>query len=151
MRIGLSYDLKTAVTEQHACDDALEEYDSPETVAILRVALESKGHDVVLLGGGNQFLDAIQSEKVDMVFNIAEGRGNYRSREAQVPAILEMLDIPYTGSDPLCLTICLDKPVTKKLVAADGIDTPEWLVVSDREELDRIYQERCRFPAAGND
>ena len=147
MRIGLSYDLKTAVTEQHACDDALEEYDSPETVAILRVALESKGHDVVLLGGGNQFLDAIQSEKVDMVFNISEGRGNYRSREAQVPAILEMLDIPYTGSDPQCLTICLDKPVTKKLVAADGIDTPEWLVVNNREELDRIYQERCRFPA----
>jgi len=81
MRIGLSYDLKTAVTEQHACDDALEEYDSPETVAILRVALESKGHDVVLLGGGNQFLDAIQSEKVDMVFNMvttAAGRPRCR-------------------------------------------------------------------------
>ena len=58
---------------------------------------------------------------MDFVFNIAEGRGNYRSREAQVPSILEMLNIPYSGSDPLTLSVCLDKPLTKKLVMLEGV------------------------------
>ena len=103
MRIGLSFDLKTTITERRAVEDALEEDDSPETVAIIAAAMESGGHQVVRLGGGEQFLDNIRGEKVDIVFNIAEGRGNHRSREAQVPSVLEMLDIPYTGSDTLCV------------------------------------------------
>src|SRR4030042_5508302 len=89
MRIGLSDDLKTAVTEHHSVDDALEEYDSPETVEVISSALGKKGHRIVHLGGGALFIDNIRREKVDFVFNISEGRGNYRSREAQVPAILE--------------------------------------------------------------
>ena len=118
MRIGLSFDLKTLPKEgakHHTTDDAFEEYDSPETIEIISGAIEKKGHRTVRLGGGVQFLDSIRREKVDIVFNIAEGRGNYRSREAQAPSVLEMLGIPYTGSDPQCLAICLDKPVTKKL------------------------------------
>jgi len=120
MRIGLAYDIKAAATGYHAVEDAQEEYDSPETVAIISAALEQGGHQVVRLGGGEQFLENIRAEKVDMVFNIAEGRGIFRSREAQVPSVLEMLGIPYTGSDPQCLAICLDKPLTKKLVALNG-------------------------------
>jgi D-alanine-D-alanine ligase len=147
MRIGLSYDLKIAVTGQHAVDDALEEYDSPETVELITAAFESRGHEVVRLGGGEQFLDNIRHEKVDIVFNIAEGRGHYRSREAQVPSILEMLDIPYTGSDPQCLAVCLDKPVTKKLVAADGISTPKWLAISNSQELCQTAWDKFPFPA----
>jgi D-alanine-D-alanine ligase len=147
MRIGLSYDLKTVVTEKYTVDDALEEYDSPETVEIISAALESRGHHIVRMGGGAHFLDNIRREKVDIVFNIAEGRGNYRSREAQVPSILEMLDIPYTGSDPQCLAVCLDKPITKRLVAAEGINTPKWRLVADEEELDRIDWDGFPFPA----
>ena len=150
MRIGLSYDLKVLPQEgleHHTVDDALEEYDSPETVEIISAALESRGHHIVRLGGGAQFLDNIRREKVDIVFNIAEGRGNYRSREAQVPSVLEMLDIPYTGSDPQCLAVCLDKPVTKRLVAAEGITTPKWRLVADEEELGRIDWEGFPFPA----
>jgi D-alanine-D-alanine ligase len=146
MRIGLSYDLKTAVTGHYAVDDALEEYDSPETVEIITAAFESKGHEIIGLGGGEQFLDNVRREKVDIVFNIAEGRGSYRSREAQVPSVLEMLDIPYTGSDPQCLAVCLDKPVTKKLVAADGVITPKWLVLEDKEDLLKIVRGGFSFP-----
>jgi len=147
MRIGLSYDLKeTMSAEQDGPDDTLEEYDSPETVALISAALEAKGHSVVKLGGSSEFLDIIRREKVDIVFNIAEGRGNYRSREAQVPSILEMLNIPYTGSDPQCLTICLDKPVTKKLVAADGISTPRWLTITNEQELFQISWDGFPFP-----
>jgi D-alanine-D-alanine ligase len=146
MRIGLSYDLKTTVTKRHNVDDALEEYDSLETVEIISSALEKKGHRIVTLGGGALFIDNIHREKVDFVFNISEGRGNYRSREAQVPAILEMLDIPYTGSDPLTLAVCLDKPVTKKLVSLAGIPTPKWLTISDVKELTQVDWKGFVFP-----
>jgi len=147
MRIGLSYDLKEAVAERPAVDDALEEYDSPETVEIIARALESRGHTVIRLGGGVPLLDSLRRERPDIVFNIAEGQGNYRSREAQVPCLLEMLDIPYTGSDPATLAVCLDKPLTKKLVAAEGIRTPRWRVIADEAELGQGPWDGLPFPA----
>jgi D-alanine-D-alanine ligase len=148
MRIGLSYDLKSAVPLDAAGpEDALEEYDSRETVDTIAAALEAAGHPVVLLGGGGEFLENIRREPVDIVFNIAEGRGNSRSRESQVPAILEMLGIPCTGSDAHCLTVCLDKPLAKKLVAAEGIATPQWRLVNDEQELVQLGWEQFPFPA----
>ena len=148
MRIGLSFDLKEAISVEPAdADDALEEYDSQATIEIISAALEAKGHSVVRLGGGSQFLDNVQHGKVDIVFNIAEGRGNYRSREAQVPSILEMLDIPYTGSDPQCLAVCLDKSIVKKLVTADGINTPKWLTIPNKEDLCQVSWDGFPFPA----
>jgi D-alanine-D-alanine ligase len=148
MRIGLAYDLKSAVPlDEAAPEDALEEYDSRETVEIISDALTVTGHTVVLLGGGGEFLDNIRLEPVDIVFNIAEGRGSSRSRESQVPAVLEMLGIPYTGSDSHCLTVCLDKPLAKKLVAAEGVATPHWRLVNDEEELGKVSWEQFPFPA----
>lgn len=148
MRIGLSYDLKeTIALQQASCDDACEEYDSTETVELIATSLEAEGHTAVMLGGGREFLGKILQEKVDFVFNVAEGRGTYRSREAQVPSILEMLNIPYSGSDPQCLAICLDKPLSKKLVALEGVSTPTWRIVNDRQELREINRCRSLFPA----
>jgi D-alanine-D-alanine ligase len=148
MRIGLSYDLKDAMpVEPAGCEDAFEEYDSAETVQLLAAFIEDEGHSVVKLGGGREFLDNISRERVDFVFNIAEGRGNYRSREAQVPSILEMLNIPYSGSDPQCLAICLDKPLTKKLVASAGVCTPKWCVINDSRELWQMSDFGFPFPA----
>jgi len=147
MRIGLSYDLKGAIPLAEAIlEDALEEYDSRETVELIAAALKAGGHSVVLLGGGREFLDNILRERVDIVFNIAEGRGNYRSREAQVPSVLEILDIPYSGSDPQCLAICLDKPLTKKLVAVEGVCTPRWQLIIDKEQLRQISWNAFSFP-----
>jgi D-alanine-D-alanine ligase len=148
MRIGLAYDLKSAVPLDEASpEDALEEYDSKETVERIAAALTAAGHPVVLLGGGGEFLENIRREPVDIVFNIAEGRGNSRSRESQVPGVLEMLGIPYTGSDSHCLTVCLDKPLSKKLVAAEGVATPQWQLVNDEEDLSKIAWEQFPFPA----
>jgi D-alanine-D-alanine ligase len=130
MNIGISYDLKEALDSQsEQPEDAFEEYDSFETVEAIRSAIELKGHSVVKLGGGKDFLNRIFKEQVDFVFNISEGRGNFRSREAQVPSVLEMLDMPYSGSDPQCLAVCLDKQLTKKIVALEGICTPGWKVI----------------------
>jgi D-alanine-D-alanine ligase len=148
MRIGLSYDLKeTVALQQASSDDACEEYDSAETIELIATSLEAEGHTVTLLSGGREFLDKILQEKLDLVFNIAEGRGAYRSREAQVPSILEMLNIPYSGSDPQCLAICLDKPLTKRLVALEGVSTPTWRIINDRQELRETDHCRFLFPA----
>jgi len=134
MIIGLSYDLKDSVAPKTSGqpEDALEEYDSLETVNALQSAIESRGHRVVKLGGGQDFLKQVLQNKVDFVFNISEGLGSYRSREAQVPSVLEMLDIPYSGADPQCLAICLDKHLTKKIVSWEGIATPQWAVIDSR-------------------
>ena len=148
MRVGLSFDLKAAVVlEETAPDDALEEYDSPTTIEYIRRAIDGLGHATVKLGGGAEFIRNILDEKVDIVFNIAEGRGNYRSREAQVPSILEMLNIPYVGSDPECLAVCLDKPLTKKLIRLAGIPTPEWRLIANEKELKETTWKGFPFPA----
>ena len=148
MNIGLSYDLKESIClAQGHPDDALEEYDSPETVIALAAALEAQGHSVIRLGGGREFLSTITRHRFDLVFNIAEGLGNYRSREAQVPAILEMLDIPYSGSDPQCLTVCLDKPLTKKILSASGITTPPWQVIHQSKQLTELDWNAFPLPA----
>jgi D-alanine-D-alanine ligase len=58
-----------------------------------------------------------------------------------------MLDIPYSGSDPQCLAICLDKPLTKKLVASEEVSTPNWHVITNRQELRQIESCDFTFPA----
>ena len=147
-RIGLAYDLKEAVPARpDQPEDALEEYDSRATVDGIAAALESLGHPVIRLGGGRHFLETVLKDKPDLVFNIAEGLGNYRSREAQVPSVLEMLDIHYTGSDPQCLAICLDKPLTKDLVAHAGVTTPAWRVIRTVQQLKETDWGQFPFPA----
>lgn len=117
-------------------DDEEEEYDSPETILALKETLESFGHDVELLGDGEPLLKRLLAgPKPDFVFNIAEGRGVGRSREARVPAVLEMLGIPYSGSDPLTLAVTLDKDCAKRLVQAAGVPVPAWVTLADGELL----------------
>jgi len=148
MNIGLAYDLKDAVTSTPCGpEDSLEEYDSPETVEAITAAIESLGHSVIRLGGGREFITNILRNDVDFIFNISEGLGNYRSREAQVPAVLEMLGIPYSGSDPQCLAVCLDKPLTKTLVATAGVRTPKWREVTNHEQLKDIASDDLPLPA----
>jgi D-alanine-D-alanine ligase len=127
-------------------EDALEEYDSPETVEAIASVFRNQGHLVIKLGGGRAFLENILREKVDFVFNISEGSGSYRSREAQLPSVMEMLGIPYTGADPQCLAVCLDKPLTKKLVKLAGVETPGWLEFSSDAGFTAEAVSKLRFP-----
>jgi len=148
MKIGLSYDIKGQVSKAEGLpEDAFEEYDSPETIEALAAAIGSHGHTVLKLGGGTALLNNLLEAKPDIVFNIAEGLGNYRSREAQVPSMLEMLDIPYSGSDPLTLCNCLEKPLTKQLVASCGVATPRWVVINDITEMESVDWGEFPFPA----
>jgi len=148
MRIGLAYDLKQDIEAgQDIAEDALEEYDSIKVVRAIAGCLRVLGHRTVYLGGGRKFLENILKARVDFVFNIAEGRGNLRSREAQVPAILEMLNIPYTGSDPLTLSVTLDKPLAKQIVGSAGVSTPPWVTVKSAGDVDKLSRKDMPLPA----
>ena len=123
MRVGLTYNLKP----EHAVGDRFEEFDSIETIEALEAALRANGHEPVRLGWGMEMLEALARERVDGVFNIAEGIGG-RGRESQVPATLEMLGIPCSGSDAVAIGITLDKALAKLLAKASGIATTPWAI-----------------------
>jgi D-alanine-D-alanine ligase len=132
VNIGLTFNVRSEAAgpgDSSGWDDAEEEFDSPETINALAEAIRAMGHEVELLGEGEPLLRRLlDGPRPDLVFNLAEGRGIGRSREARVPAVLEMLDIPYTGSDPLTLAATLDKDCAKRLVRAAGVPTPDWLL-----------------------
>jgi D-alanine-D-alanine ligase len=139
MRIGLTYDLRVGATAEgreddllgFVLDDAQAEFDSPDTIEALAETLRALGHEVLLLGNGEPLLRRLlDGPRPDLVMNIAEGRGAGRGREAQVPALLELLDIPYTGSDALALAATLDKDCAKRLVRDAGLPTPRWALVA---------------------
>jgi len=136
MRIGLAFSLKTAGEHLDRPDDWQEEFDSPATVAALADVLRGAGHVVVELGDGRPLVERLLADPPDLVFNIAEGAGTARSREARVPALCEMLGIPYTGSDPLALAVSLDKDVTRRLVAASGVPMPAGFAVAPGADYD---------------
>jgi len=121
LRIALLYNYKGHVPlATDAPEDALAEYDSEETIQGLQNALRSGGYEVIPLEGDETFLDAIRQVRPDICFNICEGlRGD--SRESHVPAILEMLGVPYTASRVLTQAISLDKVATKRLWRDSGL------------------------------
>ena len=94
--------------------DAFADFDHIETVDLLRAALEIDGHTTVFIQADRDLPFALRETKPDICFNIAEGLGG-DAREAQVPALLEMLGIPYTGSRVLTNGISLDKTLTKRI------------------------------------
>lgn len=143
MEIGIAFDLKSdfAPTAGEP-DDRFEELDSEATVEAIEAALAKAGHRTRRLGGGRRFLSQALEAPGDLVFNIAEGLGT-RSREAHVPAVLEMLGVPYTHSDPLTLAATLDKAVAKRLAASFGIATPRFALVERPGDLAGL---RLDFP-----
>jgi len=94
--------------------DAFADFDHIETIDALRAALETDGHETVFIQADMDLPYALKEVRPDICFNIAEGLGG-DAREAQVPALLEMLQIPYTGSRVLTNGISLDKTLTKRI------------------------------------
>src|SRR3954469_3542489 len=145
MKIGITFDLKSAAPPGTP-DDAHEEFDSPETIDAIAQVLRGRGHDVVLLGDGREFVEKVLVERPDFVFNFAEGHGISRSREARVPAALELLGIPYTGSDPFTMAVTLDKQCAKKLVSLAGIAIPRGFALPAEAPAEIIPVEQLPYP-----
>src|SRR5262245_7421312 len=137
MKIGITYDLKASgPVDPSLPDDAQEEFDSPHTIEAIAAVIRGMGHRVALLGDGEEFLRKVLADPPDFVFNFAEGQGVSRSREARVPAVLEMLGIPFTGSDPLTMAATLDKDCAKRLVQSAGVAVPPSVLVQAGDSLE---------------
>jgi D-alanine-D-alanine ligase len=138
LRVGITYNLRrdfSSLEDQPI--DALEEFDSEETIDAIRDVLKGEGHEVIKLGGDTGLIDRLRQASIDIVFNIAEGLQG-RNREAHIPALLEFLNIPYTGSDPLTLCVTLDKSMAKRVVMSENIPTPPFRKVERMEDLDDL-------------
>jgi D-alanine-D-alanine ligase len=94
--------------------DAYADFDHIETIDHIRRAIESDGHETEFLMADTTLPVSLKKFKPDICFNIAEGLGG-DAREAQIPALLELMGIPYTGSRVQTNAISLDKTLTKRI------------------------------------
>ena len=117
-------------------DDEYAEWDSAQTIAAVEGALSALG-TVVRLEATADFPERLRAERPDIVFNMAEGLHGV-NREAHVPAICEFLGVPYSGSDPFTLSLCLDKARTKETLAFHGVPTAPFAVVRTTRDLDAL-------------
>lgn len=114
-------------------DDIFAEWDDIHTIKAVETALASQ-HQVSLIDADLDAFEKLRKLKPDLVFNIAEGLHG-SSREAQIPAMLDMLQIPYTGSSPLTLGLCLDKRRTKEILAQHKVASPRFWIVDSIESI----------------
>ena len=144
MHIALAFNLREtagdACCPASAADDIYAEWDDIHTIRALEAAL-SRRHRVSLVKADFDAFAQFRALQPELVFNIAEGL-NGASREAQIPAMLDMLGIPYTGSDPVTLGICLDKRRTKEILAYHRVPTPRFVTLTSVAQL----PSRLRYP-----
>lgn len=134
MRIGLTYNLKSDVPVVAGVEDWSAECEERATVELIAGALAHLGHTVIDLPYGRDLALRIAAAQPEIVFNIAEGWFG-RNRESLVPAVLELLDVPYSGSDALTLGLALDKYLAKTVVAAAGLPVVASHLVSNPAQL----------------
>lgn len=143
MRVGLIHSLKGSLPDATGiCRDLEAEYQDQREVEAIQEAIRANGHDTVLLACDLDLASALQQSRIDLAFNIAEGWGG-RGRESIAPALLEMLGIPYTGSDALTLGLSLDKALTKTIAQTQGVATPPFFKAAGVED---IRAEDLAFP-----
>ena len=133
MRIALILNTRRAESEFEV------EYDPPHTVELIKHGILATGHEYLFIEADENLVENLKALKPDLVFNRAEGlRGD--SRESHVPAILEMLGIPYVGSNVLTTAIGLNKAWAKKVLLYHGISTPKFYVCKSDQEAERIRE-----------
>src|SRR5262245_60423298 len=118
--------LFNAPTLSEAHPDFASEAGVLESVSAIGNTLRSAGHRVREVGCGSSvatLLNALIDPRPDMVVNLCEGFAGNSANEPHVAALLELLDLPYTGSPPDCLALARDKPRTKRLLAGGGVAT----------------------------
>jgi len=107
--------------------DMLAECDSDETIAAVGRVLQER-HQVLFIESDEKAYGRLKRLRPHLVFNIAE-RLVGPNRESHIPTICEMLNIPYTGSDPLTLGVCLDKSRAKEILSYHKIPNPSFWIV----------------------
>jgi D-alanine--D-alanine ligase len=142
LKTALIYNLKRI--DPLGGDDTDAEFDRQSTIDALAAALEKAGLQVEALEAEStqDFLPRLLQGNFQFAFNISEGRGG-RTRESQVPALLEFLKIPYMGSDSTTISVAHDKSLAKRLVRSHGLRTAPFSVLKSAEEP---FTETLRAP-----
>lgn len=122
--------------------DLLAEYDTDETISAVASALSTHFHVTRVDGDGTAY-QKLGKLKPDLVFNISEGFAG-PNRESHIPIFCEVLGLPYTGSDPLTLGICLDKARTKEILSYHGVPNARFLTVD--AVTPAVRKQLSRFP-----
>jgi D-alanine-D-alanine ligase len=135
LHIGLTYDLREVYLAEGYSEEETAEFDRVETVDSIAGALESLGHTTDRIGHARELMGRlVRGDRWDLVFNICEGLKGI-SREAQVPAILDVYGIAYTFSDALVMALTLDKGMTKTVLRGHGVPTADYAVVKSPDDL----------------
>jgi D-alanine-D-alanine ligase len=143
LKIGLTYDLRDTYLAAGYSEVETAEFDRADTIDSIELALRELGYAVDRIGHVQQLAARlVAGDRWDLVFNIAEGMHGI-GREAQVPALLDAYQVPYTFSDTLTCALTLHKGMTKDVVRAAGVATPEHVVIHKISDLKKI---RLPFP-----
>lgn len=133
---------ENAASHAARANDLFAEWDTYDTIHAVRDALAER-YTVELIEANEDAFERLRRLRPGFVFNIAEGLYGV-SREAQIPAMLELLRIPYLGSDPLTLAVCLDKARAKEILAYHGVSTAPFVVI---HSMDEFEDARVKFPS----
>lgn len=143
MHVGLTYDLRDAWLAAGYSEIETAEFDRADTIDSIDEALTGLGYRVDRIGHLQQLAKRlVDGSRWDIVFNICEGMHGW-GREAQVPALLDAYQVPYVFSDPLVCSLTLHKGMTKDVVRAAGVATPDFAVV---HELSHLRHIRLPYP-----
>ena len=134
MKIGITYDLREDYLIEGYSEEETAEFDRAETIEAIDQTLKELGYRTDRIGHLKSLTRRLAAgDRWDLVFNIAEGLRGF-GREAQIPALLDAYDIPYTFSDPLVLALTLHKGMTKHVIRDMGIPTPDFAIIEKEDQ-----------------
>jgi len=136
--IGITYDLRDDYLKEGYGLEETAEFDLPDTIEAIEKVILDNGFEADRIGNIKALTRRLAADnRWDLVFNITEGMYGF-GREAQVPALLDAYNIPYTFSDPLGHAISLHKGITKHILRDLGIPTPDFAVINNEAAVDKI-------------
>ena len=139
MKFGLTYDLRSDYLKQGYSSEQAAEFDTEETIEGIENAIRACGHKTERIGHIKNLTQKLSEKKSwDIIFNIAEGCLG-TSREAQVPALLEAYNLPYTFSDPVSLAVTHNKSIAKAIIKNSGLATPDFFLLENPGALESVF------------
>jgi len=105
-------------------------------------SLEKQGLDVVAIDVKDCVIEVLAGKEIDRIFNIIHGRGG---EDGVLQGVLEVMNIPYTGSGVMASSLTMDKLRTKLCWQGAGLKTPKWFVLNTEQEIERCI-DRLGFP-----
>ena len=139
MLIGITYDLKTDYLKMGFSEEEVAEFDTEETIKGIEDAIRFCAYETERIGHVKNLIQKItEGQRWDLVFNICEGVKG-AGREAEVPAILDIYNIPYTFSDACIMSVTLNKAFTKHIVMNAGFRTADFQLIHSISDLESVH------------